>query len=471
MAGVICGRSLVSGADGRECLVCAVALYPAASNLFCMANLTKAFVARLAGLPVIGPDGDEIGRIRDVVVTMHTQHKQPRVIGLVVELPTRRRIFVPMLRVASVDPNSVTLVSGTINLHKFTSRPGENLVLGSLVDSIIGVRPESGSNRTETDGPAPRFQVVDVEIERQRTRDWLISRLAVRTRRGRGPLGRRGPVAIHPWSRITGLDEYAIGTPEHGAESLVARFADMRPADVAHVLRELPEVRRHEVARTLDDERLADILQELPHDEQTEIVTRLEMERAADVLEAMDPDDVADLLGELPEHDAESYLERMNPEDSAPVRRLLTFDADTAGGLMTPEPIILSPQTTVAEALAHCRNPDLSPALSSLVFVVRSPTATPTGQYLGCVHIQALLRELPSTMVAETLDTDLSTLRPTDSADSVTRFFATYNLVCGPVVDDEGHLLGAVAVDDLLDHLLPEDWRDLDLHDDREALP
>ncbi len=444
---------------------------PSVTSLVRMANLNKAFVARLAGLSVIGPDGDDIGRVRDVVVTMRTRHKQPRVIGLVVELPTRRRIFVPMLRVATVEPRSVTLVSGTINLHRFTSRPGENLVLGALVDSIIGVEQDRTAPGTTDGADTTRFQVVDVEIERQRTRDWLVSRLAVRPRRGRGPLGRRGPVSIYPWSRIQGLDDDAIGTPEHGAESLVEHYADMRPADVAHALRELPEVRRLEVARTLDDERLADILQELPHDEQTEIVTRLELERAADVLEAMDPDDAADLLSELPAQDAESFLERMNPEDSAPVRRLLTFDADTAGGLMTPEPIILAPQTTVAEALAHCRNPDLSPALASLVFVVRPPTATPTGKYLGCVHIQALLRELPSTMVAETVDTSLSTLRPTDSVDSVTRFFATYNLVCGPVVDDEGHLLGAVAVDDLLDHLLPEDWRDMDLHDDREARP
>ena len=434
-----------------------------------MANLNKAFVARLAGLPVIGPDGDDIGRIRDVVVTMRSGHKPPRVIGLVVELPTRRRIFVPMLRVASIDPRSVSLVSGTINLHRFQSRPGENLVLGALVDSVIGVeRDQPAGERSGNPDRPTRYQVVDVEIERQRSRDWLVSRLAVRERRGRSPLGRRGEVSIHPWNRIRGLDD-AIGTPEHGAECLVEQYADLRPADVAIALRELPEVRRLEVARTLDDERLADILQELPHDEQTEIVTRLELERAADVLEAMDPDDVADLLGELPEKDAESYLERMNPEDSSNVRRLLTFDADTAGGLMTPEPIILSPQTTVAEALAHCRNPDLSPALASLVFVVRPPTATPTGKYLGCVHIQALLRELPSAMVAETVDTSLSALRPTDSVDAVTRFFATYNLVCGPVVDDEGHLLGAVAVDDLLDHLLPDDWRDMDLHDDTET--
>src|SRR5699024_853003 len=228
---------------------------------------------------------------------------------------------------------------------------------------------------------------------------------------------------------------------------------------------------------TRADERLADVLRGLPHDERPEIDTHLELERAADVLEAMNPDDAADLLGEFSERHAESFLEKMNPEDSAPVRRLLTFDADTAGGPQSPQPPSPAPQgcapvapdTSHAPALALCRTPTLSAALASLVFVVRSPTATPPGQYLGCVHIQSLLRELPSTMVAEAMDSDLSSLRPTDSVDSVTRFLATYNLVCGPVVDDEGHLLGAVAVDDLLDHLLPEDWRDMDLHDEREA--
>ena len=425
-----------------------------------MANTNKAFVARLAGLTVFGPDGDEIGRIRDVVVTMRSGRQAPRVVGLVVELPTRRRIFISMLRVASLEPQSVTLVSGTINLHRFTSRAGENLVLGSLLDSVVDVHPALGE-----DGGPTRQQVVDVEIEQQRTRDWLVCRVAVRPKRSRGRLTRRGPVAIVDWSRIRGLDDTAIGTREHGADSLVEQFADMRAADVANAIRELPTGRRLELARALDDERLADILQELPHDEQTAIVTELEVERAADVLEAMDPDDAADLLGELPDEEAESFLQRMDPQDSADVRRLLSFEADTAGGLMTTEPVILDPQTTVAEALAHCRNPDLSPALASMVFVVRPPTATPTGRYLGCVHIQALLRELPSSMVAESVDTSLSTLQPTDSVDAVTRFFATYNLVCGPVVDEEGHLLGAVSVDDLLDHSLPENWRDMDLHD------
>jgi len=178
------------------------------------------------------------------------------------------------------------------------------------------------------------------------------------------------------------------------------------------------------------------------------------------VLEAMDPDDAADLLGVLNPTEAEALLRRMDPEDSEPVRRLLSHSPYTAGGMMTSEPVVLAPDTTVAEALARVRDPDLTPALASLVFVVRPPTATPTGRYLGCVHLQALLREPPANLVSGILDPDLPPLRPDSPLGSVTRHLAAYNLVCGAVVDESNHLLGAVTVDDVLDHLLPDDWRE-----------
>jgi Mg/Co/Ni transporter MgtE len=127
---------------------------------------------------------------------------------------------------------------------------------------------------------------------------------------------------------------------------------------------------------------------------------------------------------------------------------------------MTSDPVVLAPDTTVAEALARVRDPDLTPALASLSFVARPPTATPTGRYLGCVHLQRLLREPPAALVSGIVDTDLPSLRPESSLAAVTRYFAAYNLVCGPVVDEQNHLLGAVTVDDVLDHLLPDDWRD-----------
>ena len=122
--------------------------------------------------------------------------------------------------------------------------------------------------------------------------------------------------------------------------------------------------------------------------------------------------------------------------------------------------MILSPDATVAEALAHVRNEDLTPSLAALVYVVRPPLETPTGRLVGVAHIQRLLREPPSSLVAGALDTGISYLRPEATLEDVAAHLATYNLVAAPVVDDEGRLLGAVTVDDLLDHMLPEGWRD-----------
>jgi Mg/Co/Ni transporter MgtE len=100
--------------------------------------------------------------------------------------------------------------------------------------------------------------------------------------------------------------------------------------------------------------------------------------------------------------------------------------------------------------------------MASMVFVCRPPSATPTGRYLGCAHLQRLLREPPSDLVAGILDVELSRLAPDASLTEVTRFFAAYDLVCAPVVDAEDHLVGAVAVDDVLDAALPDDWRQRD---------
>ena len=195
----------------------------------------------------------------------------------------------------------------------------------------------------------------------------------------------------------------------------------------------------------------------------TGIVSKLQEERAADVLEAMDPDDAADLLAELPEEDQERLLSLMQPSDAADMRRLMAYEEHTAGGLMTTEPIVLRPDASVADALARVRNRDLSPALAAQVYVCRPPDETPTGKYLGLVHFQRLLRDPPFTLLGSIVDTDLQPLAPGTALPSVTSFLATYNMISAPVVDESGSLLGAVTVDDVLDHLLPEDWRETEL--------
>ena len=417
-----------------------------------MASVNRMYAARLAGMVVLGPDGESLGRVRDVVVSISIVRQQPRVLGLVVELLTRRRIFVPILRVTAIEPNAVTLNTGNVSLRRFAQRPGEVLVLGQVIETHVRVNDPELPQLAAAD-----VVVVDLGIEQVRTRDWMVTRVAVRSQRR---LGRRSAVHVVDWQNVQGLTPSALAMPGQGVAQLLHQFEDQRPIEVADALRDLPAKRRTEVITALDDERLADILQELPEDDQTELLMQLDTARAADVLEAMDPDDAADLLGVLNPTEAEVLLRRMDPEDSEDVRRLLSHSPDTAGGLMTSEPVVVAPDTTVAEALARVRNPDLTPALASLVFVVRPPTATPTGRYLGCVHLQALLREPPANLVSGIVDDDLPSLTPETPLGAVTRYFAAYNLVCGPVTDEENHLLGAVSVDDVLDHLLPHDWRD-----------
>jgi CBS domain-containing protein len=407
----------------------------------------RVFVARLAGINVFDPGGDQLGKVRDAVTMLRADRQPPRVLGLVIELIHRHRIFVPMGRVTRIEPDQVVLSSGTVNMKRFERRANEVLVLTELLDRTVTLRE---SNQTAS--------VVDAAMEPTRTRDWVVSRLAVRTQASR-LTRRRGQLFQVEWNEVDGL---ALSGAHQGTDALLAMLSDMRAADVATALNDMTIKRRIEVATALDDERLADVLQEMDEDDQVDLMHSLADERAADVLEAMDDDDAADLLGEMSAADQERLLQLMEPEEAAPVRRLMTYADHTAGGLMTSEPVVLLPDATVAEALARVRNPELSPAIAAQVFVVRPPQATPTGRFLGIAHIQRLLREPPSALVSGICEKDTGTLRPDTPLEEVTRHLATYNLVAVPVVDEHDRLLGAVSVDDVLDHLLPEGWRDSD---------
>src|SRR6476659_8777785 len=409
---------------------------------------TRVFVARLAGIGVFDPNGDQIGRVRDAVTALRVDRQPPRVLGLVIEVQQRHRIFVPMGRVTRIEPDQVVLTSGTVNMKRFERRSNETLVLAELLDRTVTMRDDR-----------QQIVIVDLAMEQNRVRDWVLSRLAVRTVTTRLGRRRRGQLSQVEWNEV---DELAVPEAEQGTDALLSTLSDMRAADVAQALHDMPDKRRMEVVRALDDERLADVLQEMEEDDQVVVLRALEDERAADVLEAMEDDDAADLLGEMSAADQQRLLELMEPEEAEPVRRLMTYDDTTAGGMMTSEPVVLLPDATVAEALALVRNPELSPALAAQVFVVRPPQATPTGKFLGTAHLQRLLREPPSALVSGVCEKDTGALRPGVPIEEVTRHLATYNLVAAPVVDDRDRLLGAVSVDDVLDHLLPEGWRDAD---------
>ena len=405
------------------------------------------YISRLRGLPIIDVDGDSIGKLHDVVIQVRGQGRAPRVKGLVAELFARRRAYLPMERVYSIDAVQI-VVSGVVNTRRFHRREGETLVL----EELVGRR----AVRRGTSNPTTVF---DVAMHAGRGDDWEVSKVALRDIPKALQFSSRVPVTIVPWQDVP---DFSLSGLE-GDEALLAEMLDMKPADVARELHDMAPERRVEVAQALDDRQLADAIEELPEDEQVDLITLLDPERAADVLEEMDPDDAADLIAELPEDVAETLLKRMRPEDAQDVRDLLAYEDDSAGGMMTPEPVIVAPDSTVADALALARVEEVPPALAGMVFVCRPPLEAPTGRFIGGVHLQRLLREPPSTLVSVLIDHDLRPLLPSAELATVSRYFATYDVLVVPVVDVEHHLLGAVTVDDVLDHMLPEDWRGLQM--------
>ncbi|MFG1700747.1 magnesium transporter MgtE N-terminal domain-containing protein [Nonomuraea sp. NPDC049309] len=402
----------------------------------------KIFVARLPGTPVFDPAGDQIGRVRDVVVGLRIA-RRPTVHGFVVEVQPRRRVFLPITRVRRIEAGAVVF-TGKLNMRRFEQRTTETLVIGEMLDLTVTVDGEP-------------MTVYDVAMEEIKPSVWEITKVAVYRRKRRDP-------RIVDWDEVSGFDTLQ---KDQGAAGLIAAFESLRAADMASALHGLPSKRRLEIARALNDTRLADVLEELPPDDRIGILSVLPPERAAVVLEEMGPDDAADLLHDLPEEQAAQLLGLMEPGEAAPVRRLLTYPETSAGGVMTSEPVILPPTATVAEALAHIRQQDLTPAVAAQVYVTRPPTETPTGTYLGVAHFQRLLREPPSTLLGGALDPSIDPIKPEFTLREVTYYLANYNLVAAPVVDELGRLVGAVTVDDVLDHMLPEDWRERDHeHDD-----
>jgi len=387
--------------------------------------------------------GDRVGKVIDVLVS-YRKTGAPKATGMLVEISGRRRVFVPITRVTSIAPGQV-ITTGLIDLRRFTQRGQEFRVIAELLGRRFTLLDESGSAAVE-----------DVAIEQNRRKEWAVSELFLRRPKTSASPFARGTTLFASWDQVSEEDK---GDENQSAQQLIATYADMRPADLASALLDLPDERMIEVAEELDDERLADVLEELPEDEQIEIIQELDDERAAEVLDLMEPDDAADLMANLPEERTEALLELMDEEEAEDIRTLMQYGEFTAGGLMTPEPIICAADATVAEAMALIRRQEVAPALAASVFVTLPPYEVATGRYLGVVHFQRMLRYPPHERLGTLLDTELEPVRADTPIATIHRLLANYNLVALPVVDENHHLIGVVTVDDVLDHLLPDDWR------------
>lgn len=414
-------------------------------------SATRVFVARLAGCSVFDPAGDKVGRVRDVLV-VYRQKEPPRVVGFIVEIPGKRRVFLSIGRVMSIGSGQI-ITTGLINLRRFEQRGGEVRVIAEVLGRQVTLADGSGVATIE-----------DVAIDESGPGEWAVSELFVRRPKTSSSPFSKGATMFAKWSDVR---ERQTGEAQ-SATQLLATYEDLLPADLANALLDLPGQRMLEVAEEMSDERLADVLEEMPESEQVDILNQLDDDRAADVLDQMQPDDAADLIAQLSDERGEALLDLMQPEEADDVRMLLLYAPDTAGGLMTTEPIIVSADATVAEGLALIRRHELAPALGAAVCVTLPPYEPPTGRFLGMVHFQRMLRYPPMERLGTLLDQKLEPVKASASAAEVARTLASYNLVSLPVVDDNHRLVGVVTIDDVLDYLLPDDWRS---HDDDDSRP
>jgi len=399
------------------------------------------YAFRVMRLPLLDAGGVTIGRIDDLVAIPGRPAQRgapavaPRIVGFVAT-SQRRRIFVSANRIGKLDSDGVHLRSWDVDLNPFKARPGEVLIGAELIDRRIG---------SETVSDIGLRKVVE-----ERTTTWQIEQVRLSRRTG---LGRRTTHRL-----VDAIEVPQLFDQPTEMEAEAARLRDFHPAEVAAVVRNLPDAQRRQLAEAMDDERLADVLEELPEEEQVRIVEGLDRERLVGVFDEMEYDDLADLLGEMTKVQQEAMLDVMDDEDEAVVRRLLSYEEGTAGGMMTPEVIILGPTATVAEALAQIRNPDWVASIATQVFVTQPPFKSPTGKFLGMVHMQQLLREPPS-MELRQLVSDDPTVTPDTSDRGVTELLARYDMLAVAVCDAAGRLLGAVTIDDVVDRMLGTDWR------------
>ena len=234
--------------------------------------------------------------------------------------------------------------------------------------------------------------------------------------------------------------------------------ADLRPADLAQIVAHLPLADARTLFSWIPPARLADALPEFESALRGDLLDDLTAPEIVDLLDRLETDDQADVLGDLAETDAHT-VEQVLPqlEDALDVRQLLTYDEETAGGLMSTDYVAVRAQATVAEATEEVRRCAESIDPVYVVYVVDD-----TGGLVGVVPLKRLLLSPARARLADLADDDdVVAVEPHLDQEDVARIMERYDLVALPVVSTEGRLLGRITIDDVVDVIREEAEEDL----------
>ncbi len=401
------------------------------------------FVSQVRGRPVFDVDGARVGTLRDFVIMTNVPY--PPIHSIVVSAPAGK-LSVPWVDVASVTPKGAAL------RRRFAAgvyRPPSD------DDSLVWLaRDVLDRQIVDTEG-ARLVRVNDVALtplnEEMRVAGVDASTSGLLRRSGLERIATafgRSPGRLIDWEQVDigpALSELHLRVPYD-------RLRRMHPADIASVVSQMSPGEAADVLEALDDETAARAMAELPDERQAVVLSAMEPEEAADVLEEMEPDEAADVLGDLTEERAHELMELMEPEAASEVRVLLSYDEDTAGGLMSSTAVAIDENQAISEAVDAVRAAVAEGDEVAEVYVLRN------GRIIGVLSLAMLLAAPANASAGSVMERDVHHVHTADSDEEVARTMVHYGLLSVPVVDDEGHLKGAVSIGDVIDLFAPRVW-------------
>ncbi|HVC26003.1 MAG TPA: CBS domain-containing protein [Acidimicrobiales bacterium] len=395
--------------------------------------------------PLLDGMGERVGRVDDVIVRPGGE-SHPQVTGLVAAIGGRE-LFVPIWRVSSLAASGTRLEGETVNLGRFERRPGELLLARDLSSrhliNVVGARLIR-ANEIELACVEAEWRVVGVDPSSR----GVLRRLLPRA------LGRRiGPGPIVDWESI---EPFVAHVPSARMRIPYRKLARLRPAQIADLVEAASHEEGEEIIEAVgqDHELEADVFEELDSDHQREFLEARSDEDAARLLATMAPDDAADLIADLDQERRMPVLEALPAKQQAKVRALLSYHPETAGGLMSPDFLVLAESTTVAAALDAVRASEAPPEALSTIYA-----SDGEGHLVGTVSIVRLVKSESDVTLASIAERDPVTVRPDADLHAIVRKMSDFNLAASPVVDHDHRMLGVVTVDDVLELLMPSGWR------------
>ncbi len=405
----------------------------------------RLMVTQVLRSPVLNPAGVELGRLEDLIVKLDGGGYPP-VTGIKVRMGGRE-VFVSTKNIEKLAPGEVRLNTEGLDTGDFQRRPGEVLlaadVLGRHLMDVVRARIVQAHDlvlaHTE-DG----WRLLGVD----RSPRAMLRRLV--PRRGRPDLRKH---AILDWKDV---QPFVAHVPTARLLVPLQRLRRLHPAQIADLVEGASHAEGEEILDAVesDKELTADIFEELDAEHQVEFLRSMSNEEAAQVLERMAFDDAADLLGDLDQDRRKPIFDLMSPQAQHKLRKLLQYHPSTAGGMMSPDYVWVIKGATAAEALEAVRIDDKAPhQLLNTVFVTDAD-----GKFIGSISTADLLRTEGGRKVEELELTDCHVTTGADVTD-VTLTMADYNLIALAVTDAAGNLLGAVSADDVIEAIVPEEWR------------